>query len=355
VVGALYWLRRDPRTWGPRLLHPVVNLVVLATAVLVFPRLILPAIGVVLLLAAAPVGVLLARRDVASRIGAVALAVLMLVEPMRASWRYVERVAKPSAEDEALDWVDAIAAPGSRILETRLAANPGATPGCALGIDRSRFVFIERTRPEDQPDLRLLVPEMDYVITGGGRRRDPADLVEPVFVPKGPGCGEALRIERPLAAAKPRYVPVDLARASVSASESAAHLPALVDDRGDTVWSTSGTAPPPEWIEIQLADGVQLGYLALESPEKTLAGGKLSVMVAERGRDFRPVRRIAELASSASRQLKRPNIAPPRPFERRFILRDRSLIHAVRIERRAARGESWGLDGLRLAALAADE
>ena len=349
VAASVYWMARDIRGWGPRLLHPLVNIVVMSTAFLVFPRLILPSIAVVVLLAAAPVGLLWSRPDVRSRILGGALGGLMLIQPACASWRYVTRISKPSAEDRILDWFDAVAAPGSRILETRLAANPGSRPGCALGIDRSRFLFIERTLPQDQPDLRLLVPEMDYVITGDDRRGDWADLVQPVFEPRGPGC-VPVRVEKPLGALKLRYRPVDLTQAPLASSDDLAHLPALVDGRSQTVWSTGGNLAAPEWIEIRLANRIRVGSLTLESPEWGVSGGLLRVLV-DGAKGFRPVRRIVEVVSSPTRQLKRADVAPPRPYERRFVLRDESLIRALRIEQVAPRPGSWTLSEVRLTAI----
>jgi hypothetical protein len=289
--------------------------------------------GVVLLLAAAPIAHLAERRERASRLAAGVLAVLMLVEPARASWRYVAPLARPSAEDKAVDWLEANASPDARILETRLEANPGARPGCALGVDRARFVFLERTRLADRADLPLLVPEMDYVVTTEGRGQAWAPMLEPLFRPRGPGCGVGLLIQRPLESARPRYVALDLSQATLAASENTAALPALFDGRRDTLWSAAGRSTTSGWLEIALPRAVRLGDLVLEYPEGSEGkGSSMRVLAAENGRDFRPVRRVVEVTPSLARQLESRRLGASRPLEKRFVLRDRFSIRTLRIE-----------------------
>ncbi|HWX23872.1 MAG TPA: glycosyltransferase family 39 protein, partial [Vicinamibacteria bacterium] len=140
VLGGLaLGLARDPRGWAPRLLYPLTTLVVMSTPVLVFPRLILPAMGVIYALAGLPVEAL-ARRH---RTLAVLLALLAAAFPLRGSLRYVNLVARPSAADQALDWLVAHVPPGSRILETRPeGADPGREAGAMLGIDPARYEIL---------------------------------------------------------------------------------------------------------------------------------------------------------------------------------------------------------------------
>lgn len=327
LLGLVCWLRRDIRAWGPRLLHPLTNLIVMATAVLVFPRLILPAFGVVVLLAATPVALLVKRRGAVAHGAAAALGLFMLWEPARASWRYARDRAAPSVEDQAVDWLNANAPAGARILETRMDANLGARPGCALGVDVARFRFLERTRPQERASLSLVVPEMDYVITGEGRGQAWAPMLEPLFRPAGPSCGVGLQIQRVADSARPRYVEIDLSKAT------------LTRETG--------------WLRIDLPSEIWIGYVALGFGERLPGDGSdLRLSIGGPERQLGPARRQVEVTPGLRRQLEARKRGARHSLERRFILRDPVPVRAVRVEW-SLTGQEWSLTEVALGALSA--
>jgi outer membrane protein assembly factor BamB len=216
-------------------------------------------------------------------------------------------------------------------------------------VDRTRFVFVDRTRPADRADLPLLVPEMDFVVTKERAGPTWASVIEPVFKPRGPGCGAALLIQRPLESARPRYEALDLSRATLTASDNAAALGALVDGRPDTRWAP-GEPTPSAWVDITLPRGLHAGSLVVAYAERS---DRLSLRVlgAESGRDFMPVRRMVEATPGFQRSLEPQRPGGPCSFERRYVLRDRRPLRALRLEWKASRPEPLSLCELGLSTL----
>ena len=258
-VGAILLLRRAARQWAPLLLHPLVVHVVMATGSLVFERYILPSSGVVYLVACVPLARLAARWP---RV-AVAALLIALAFPLTTSLRFSRYMAQPSAEDRALDWIEMHAPAGTRILETRGAAQRGATAGAVIGLDRHRYerLFFPRTYGADQ--LALLAPNFDYVITGRGRGGRWSALLETVFIGRKPGGQIALQIKVPRPEARPHYRPLDPRHCSVRSSTGSAGIAALLDGDPGTCWSSGRGLTTADWLEITLDQAMPVGRVEL--------------------------------------------------------------------------------------------
>lgn len=184
VMGTILALRRSWRSWLAPLLHPVATFAVMSSASLAFDRLILPAMGVLYVMAGSPVEAV-ARR---SRLAAGAFLGLASIFPLQESARYVETLSKPSAQDKALDWIEAHVPAGARVLETRPEAHWGRRAGAAVGVDPKRYEFLTYTTDEDRRALCLLAYDVDLLITAPGPSfpfRESLQTVYQAFSPAG--------------------------------------------------------------------------------------------------------------------------------------------------------------------------
>lgn len=342
LAGAAMRLRDSWREWAPPLLHPLATLLVVAPTGMMFQRHILPAMGIVYLLAVTPVQWLSGR----SRLLALALGVAAAVSPLQRSVAYVERVSEPSAEDKVLDWIDAKLPAGSRILETRPGSSVGGRPGMALGIDRKRFEFLERRSDEDRGALALLAPEVDLVITGPARGGAWRSGLETVYQGVGPLGAVALQLQIPGPGRRRAYVPVELNSARLSASTGVDAVRFLVDGDPTTSWTSRQPMHGHEWLEVALDQPRMLGRIELllgNTPEGY--GPDLQVQTSEDGRGFESVPVVEARV--------RPSEQDPAwwPLSQVLVFASRQA-RAVRILQTGVRADPWSVSELRLDAVA---
>jgi hypothetical protein len=271
LVGAVMLLRGAPAQWVPLLLHPLVVHVVMASGSLVFERYILPSSGVVYLVACVP----LARLALRAPRSAIAVFLLAAAFPLMTSVRFSRYMAQPSAEDRALDWIVAHVPAGTRILETRGAAQRGATAGAVIGIDRRRYERHFFPRNYGAARLALLAPHFDYVITGRGRGGLWSAPLVTVFDGRRPGGQIALQIKVPRPETRPRYQTVDPRHLSIRASTGNEGVAALLDGDPRTSWTSGRGLTTADWLEITLDRPMPVGrlevWLAPGSSEPKLA------------------------------------------------------------------------------------
>jgi hypothetical protein len=253
AVGTVVLLRRRPRLWGSALLHPVVVVTVMSTAVLVFPRLVIPGMPPVYLAAGAGiawVGSLAVWRAWRPAV-LVALLVAAAWAPARASLELATGAARPSIADRALDWVETSVPRPSVFVESRREARPGSRPGIILGIPAPHEVIFLSPN-EDLWALRRLALDADYVITGpeGGRWTRTLPAFDDVF---SEGAGPTgLRIRR--VREHPRYV--DLA----AETDSMSHLDVVARSQ----WHADAVAdgiPLPEGVVITLREPARIARI----------------------------------------------------------------------------------------------
>jgi len=342
ALGLVIGLRTSWRSWVPPLVHPVTILVVMAPAAIMYQRHMLPGTGVFYVLAAAAVESI-ARR---SAWGAAALAIAAAVSPLRASADYVVKAARPSGEDRALDWIAAHMAAGSRILETRPDAVPGARPGAQMGVDPNLYEFMTYSPSEFRPGLRLVAPEFDLVITGPGAGRGWSSGLETVYEARGPGGGLVLQLKVPR---RVPHVPVALSQALLSASCNRQGLAAAYDNDPRTSWSTATPLRGDEWIQIDLQKPLSLARVevflgeAPRGPEPDLR-----VLVKPPGDEWRPIRAFSGRPPVTEQR------AAIRPLSQ-VLLFDSQPVDALRIVQVGRRDYPWVVSELRVDALGREE
>jgi hypothetical protein len=208
ALGMTVLVRRQPRLWSAMLVYPALVIVANSTAVLAFPRLVLPAMAPLYLASGAGIAWIIDRPLVMRRKGAVLIVLLgaLLWMPAGATLRFVQGAMRPSIADRALDWIQSSVRQPSLFLESRREAGPDARPGMMLGIAWPHEVVYLDAR--DNPwALRRLALDVDFVITGpaGGRwTRGLPPMIDLFAVGAGP---DGIRIRR--LQARSRYVDLD--------------------------------------------------------------------------------------------------------------------------------------------------
>jgi hypothetical protein len=242
VVAGLVVVRKEWRQWLPLFLFPLVTIAVFSTAEVNRDRFMLPALGVLAVIAGAATARLAAR----SRALAVAVALLAAAEPLAESVRYLAAIGRPGTRDVALDWVDANVPAGARILTT--------LP--ALGLDRQRYEVLTMERFDDR--AALLSRSVDFVATN-----DPRPGLRTVFrvLPADLNAGPPVVVAVPEVARRLRRVPV--APSGVKVSENEARVPDMLDGNLETRWETVGPQVPGTWIEMRLSDPRPLAAVEL--------------------------------------------------------------------------------------------
>ena len=362
LLGAALLVRRSWRDWLPPLLHPSAVLVVMATAAIGWPRLILPGMGILYLCAAQPIGALGSRWPVAG----VGLALLAVLPPLAGSAAYANIASRPWPADEALDWIEANVPAGARLLETREDAARGRGGALEIGIDPARHELLTLRPDKDRAAIERLIPHVDFVITDRSTREAWADRVkeEQVFRhplrprpwPLGaPAPGPvAIRVTRPRHPAVPERL--DLSDAVLLASEDAAHLPALLDRDPASVWTAGaakGEATPAEpWLEIRFPRPIRVAVVELRmasSGAETGPPARLQVQGADRSWknaapvDARPP--FAEQRAAARR-------GSTRPLGQRLVL-DGGEVTRLRLVWVSPGNSSWALSDLQVEVLGA--
>ncbi len=354
VVGTGLALRREPRAWGPALLHPLTVLAVMSTASLAFPRLILPGMAAVWLLAAWPVE-LLSRR---SRALALLLALLAAADPARATLRYLRTFAAPSPEDVALDWFEARARGSWTVVETRLEGiEAGLDAGGIIGFDRARHDFVPH--PEHDAGLRLLAREADLLVVRPGDEAFWGDALQVVYEARERMPPPALSPLGPVRYGGPRvfqfalprrravHAPLDLAAADLRASERPEQIAALRDGSLETAWSSAGPARGQEWLRVELPRPASVGRV------EWLLGGELvghapdvAVRVSADGRRFEDVEAFAARPALEEQRLAR-RLGDARPLGQALVFEPRE-VKAVELRQTGVREQPWSVAELRL-------
>lgn len=352
LAGLVLALRRDPRAWGPALLHPLTVLLVMSTATMMFPRLMLPGMAAVYLLAAWPVESL-ARRSAA---GAVLLALLAAAPPLRGSLRYLNLLSHPSPTDRALDWLEAHEPAGTRVLETRLeGAEYGLEAGAMLGVNRGRHAFAAYT--EGGPGLRALLPHADLVVTGGPRETPLAELLQPLYAAHANRSARNwLRLGRvledgpiELQLQRPRLravcTPVDLAGARISASANTEALAHLHDGSAASSWDTAAALRGSEWLRVELPVPISVGRLELSAAAPFGQDDpELGLRVSPDLAVWRDVPAFLARPSIAEQLLER-RAGSPRPLGQALVLVPQ-VLRGLEIRQLGVRPEPWRIGEL---------
>src|SRR5262249_41782409 len=139
----------------------------------------------------------------------------------------------------------------------------------------------------------------------------------------------------------PRYTPVPLEAAWLKASVNAAALPALVDGRTDTYWTTTGPQLAGETIDIDLPAPVVLGRVELALGRRPFRyGSKLRLLVSDDGVEWRRLRVVPgrpPLEEQARPPQEAGQVLLPRPSPGRKIRVGQDGQGGRRVEHRGAR------------------
>jgi hypothetical protein len=334
LAGLYLCLRESWRAWSPPLVHLVTTIAAMSAATMIFPRHMAPAMGVVYLMAAAP----LQRVFRWNRLAAVLLTGAALVPSARASYDAVKWFAGPSAADKALDWIQANVPPGARILETRPGTTIGGHPGAMIGIDprRHELLFLRTDLDRVGPRLSLLAPHMDVVVTEPGDRQWMRGL-KTVYAAAGPHGNVVIELRRPIEEPARTFTLSDLASARLKASENPAGLERLRDGDAATTWSTAGPMAGTEWLEITFDEARSVSSLELvlgAAPSRHAP--ELLVSTSVDGKTYEVVR--AEEA--------RPPVGEQQAASRRMsqeVVLDARPVRGVRIAQLGRRPEPWAV------------
>jgi hypothetical protein len=331
-VGLYLCLRESWRAWSPPLVHLLTTLAAMSAASMIFPRHMAPAMGVVYLMAAAP----LQRVFGWNRLAAVALTAAALAPSALASRERVTWFVGPGAEDKALDWIEANVPAGSRILETRPGTTIGGHPGAMIGIDTRRQELLFLRTDTDRIGLGLLAPHMDVVVTEPGERRWTRGL-KTVYAVTGPLGNVVLELRRPIEPPARAFTPVDLATARLSASENVADLERIRDGAAATAWSTATAMAGTEWLEItfDVPRNVASVELVLAAAPSRHAP-ELQVSTSGDGKAYEVVRTVDARPSVAEQQTGGLRMSQEAVLDARPV-------RGVRIAQVGRRGEPWAV------------
>jgi hypothetical protein len=256
VILGLVPIRREWRKWVPLLMFPVTTVAVFATAEVHHDRFLLPALGVLALMAGRAVD-FLSQKHAPATLGLTLLAVAF---PLVSSVSYVRDISKPSTRDRALDWIEANLSPGARILSTLPDLVPDGSCFELLKADESPKHFglqslhadIVLVRPEDQTETR-----------------EGLELVLEIQ-PKNVHAGPPLLLYTVPDALRPRYETVPIDSSWLSASENGESVENLVDGLAATYWETEGSQGPGDWIQVDLPEPVLVGRVELSLGDRPL-------------------------------------------------------------------------------------
>ncbi|HEX6737613.1 MAG TPA: discoidin domain-containing protein [Vicinamibacteria bacterium] len=234
----------DLRSWLGIVLFPGVLVAVLATAVVGHDRLLVPALGLLTLLAAGAFDAAAERRPDFG----MALAGATLAVPLAFSVLADVRFLRPNPYERALGWLQG--RPQDRVLFIYY----------RLKLDSPRF---QLHPPElSVAERRLLARHFDLVASPpdepevAGFRLERAADPDPGW--PGPHWPRlAFYSPGPLAL---RYEPVDLRFATLAGSEGSEALSAVADGEPDTAWSAAGDG----WLQVDFAAPVNLGRITIE-------------------------------------------------------------------------------------------
>jgi hypothetical protein len=332
ILAGVAFAARDGRRWWPALALPPVLIGMMATADVQWPRFLVPILGVLAILAGRAVAA------VGARFGAMAAAVLALAAaamPALRSVHHLEALQEPSAQDRTLDWIQAHATEGARILSSLK----------TLGLDRARFEVL--TADSLGPDARRWAGHMDLVVSGPWDTL-PAEDFDVVHAeePRGVPLDYSVRVLVPRTSARPAYRAVALDPARVQASENAETARFMVDGDVSTFWRTEGAQVPDEsWIEVELPERKLVGRVVLGLGKHWRREPKvLHVYVREGAEAWRRVRVFPGRA---------PAEQQPLPVGERSLelILDATPATAVRLVQAGRAGKHWNVAELRVDAV----
>jgi 4-amino-4-deoxy-L-arabinose transferase-like glycosyltransferase len=331
AAGALL-AARDWRRWLGLLIYPLVVIAVLSTAEIHFDRHLVPALGVLSVLAGRAIASLAKRSTVAAACATVAAAAL----PLATSIDYVRGVSQPGTRDAVVDWVGQNLASGARVV---------TTVG-ELGLDRRRYEVVQIPRLDERS--RPLALHADAVITGPGDSESLVRQLATLYAadPPNPHAGPRLVVSAAPAADRPAYEEVRPALPWLSASQGKESLSALVDGDRETAWTTPAPQVPGAWIQIDLPEPRTIGSVQLLLRGRGRNYGKnLHVFVTVDRKEWSRVK-VMQGRPPVAAQLPSPE---GRAQELIFAPR---RVRALRIEQVGRRERAWGVAELRLFARA---
>ena len=335
VFGAVLALREDARTWALRLIHPLVVLATMSTAVLVFARLLLPAMGILYMLAGLAVAWLGRRHWLLG----LAAALAAILPAAHTSYRFRWYLSQPSARDRAVDWIERNAPRGTVILETRHDAHQGGRAGDILGIDRARYEVVEELSG-DRVNLRLAAPEADLVITGPGAGAGWADPLRVLYEARGPRHDLVLQVKAVAPERRPQYRVAT--ECVITPFEEPGGGGALTDGETASEWTTDGPMQGGEEIRVDCPQPVSVGRLELLWGAVTRHGPDIRVL-DENGRLLRTV----PLRPPVEEQLAWRARGSPRPLGDVYVLAGRPVRSLV-IRQTGRRPDPWRIRELRV-------
>jgi hypothetical protein len=327
AVGAVR-CAREWRRWLGLLVYPVVVVAVLSTAEIHYDRHLVPAIGVLSLLAGRAVASLATRSRVAAACAALAAAAL----PLAASIDYVRGITVPGTRDAVVDWIDRNVPPGSRLVTTV----------SDLGLDRGRYEVVEVPRLDES--TRPLALHADAIITGPGDGEALVRQLATLYAadPPNPHAGPRLVVSAPSPEQRPSYEELPLAPRWLSASEARERLPALVDGDRKTAWMTTAAQSPGAWVQIDLPRPRTVGRLELVLRGRGRTFGKnLHVFLSEDGREWTRVS-VMQGRPPVAAQLP----SPDGPAQ--VLILEPRRVRGVRIEQVGRRQRAWAVAELHL-------
>jgi hypothetical protein len=263
--------RRQWREWLPLAALPVAIVAVFATADVRHLRHLLPALGGLAVAAARGLEAVPGR---GLRLAAAAVA---LGVPLHASASYVGRIVQPGARDQAADWIEAHLPDGARVLTTF---------GAEVGLDPARYEVVRMERL-DAGTLRLAL-HFDLVAAGATDDRGTVHALErrAVFAPGHRDLGSRIVLLGVPDARRPRYAPVALDDARITAQPADGPLAAVHDGDAATAWSMPAS-PGDRWIEVAWPAPRRVGRIEVAVPaDDPGGGGNLHVHVPQ-GRGWR--------------------------------------------------------------------
>jgi hypothetical protein len=236
LAAAGLWLRRVQfLRLLPLVVLPVTLVALLSIAEITRSRYLISGLGAVAVLA----GLGLDSIWRLSRTAASVLVLVALTIPLVETLQDVAAFHRSSTMDRALDWIEARAPRGARVLT--------ALP--RLGLDRTRFEV--RGFDEWGPAVERIATHTDVVVvTSSIRAPSEARFVTAFGTEPGhPLEGPSIRLLVPTG---PEPSSVAAARLRLDASENVDLLPFVVDGDPETRWVTMAPQEPGPWVEARM-------------------------------------------------------------------------------------------------------
>jgi len=332
VAAGLLLSRRQWKECLPLLALPVATFAVFSTATISMDRFLIPVLGATLVLAGPAIEAIAVR----SKPVLMAVAALAVCVPLLSSVDYVRAILRPVARDVATDWIEAHV-PGGRVVTT---VNAG------IALDSRRFETVRIGLFNSRTRLQALNAEM--VVTGPvPDRRDLVGLTR-LFVaePETRYSGERIRVFGVPESLRPRYEPVPLAEARLSASEGGSRTSALFDGDPATSWRTTSEQTPGAWIEVELPRPFLLGRIELVPPADLEEATEEIEVFASEGEP-----RLGRVAALPGR----PPIAEQAgPRVSQLLLLPEARVLTLRLVQVGRKPKPWGIAELRLEAVVKD-